>query len=185
MEDHQIVTLYWQRDESAIRETANKYGNYCFTIAYNILLSKEDADESVSDTYLAAWNRIPPHRPSLLSTFLGKLTRRISLNRWRSRNADKRGGKEVTLALEELSECIPSDQDVAHTVEMKEFSAALNRFLATLKRQERDVFVSRYWFLASISQISRKFGFSESKVKSMLFRTRSKLKVYLTEEGLL
>lgn len=184
MEDSQIVALYWQRKESAIAETATKYGRYCFTIAHNILQNKEDADESVSDTYLSAWNRIPPHKPSVLSTFLGKITRRISLNRWRSRTAEKRGGGEVPLALDELAECIPGSEDIARTLEQKELSAAVNRFLATLKEQDRTVFVCRYWFLVSIKDICQKTDFSESKVKSILLRTRNKLKVFLQEEGL-
>lgn len=185
MDDRQIVALYWQRSESAIAETAAKYGRYCFTIANNILQSKEDADESVSDTYLAAWNRIPPHRPSVLSAFLGKLTRRISLNRWRSRNTQKRGGGQVFLALEELSECVPGGTDTAEIVEQKELTAAVNRFLSGLKAQERDVFLCRYWFFASIREISQRTGFSDAKIKSILHRTRNKLKAYLQEEGLI
>ena len=185
MDDRQIVALYWQRSESAIAQTAAKYGRYCFTIANNILQSKEDADESVSDTYLAAWNRIPPHKPAVLSTFLGKLTRRISLNRWRSRNAQKRGGGQIILALEELSPCISDGTDASAWVEQKELTAAINRFLSDLKEQERNVFLCRYWFFASIDEISRRTGFSESKIKSMLHRTRNRLKAYLQEEGLL
>lgn len=184
MEDSQIVALYWQRKESAIAETAAKYGHYCFTIANNILQNKEDADESVSDTYLSAWNSIPPHKPSVLSTFLGKITRRISLNRWRRRTAEKRGGGQVPLALEELSECISGGEDTARALEQKELSVAINRFLATLKEQDRTVFVCRYWFLVPIKDICQKTGFTESKVKSILLRTRNKLKVYLQEEEL-
>lgn len=185
MEDSQIVELYWQREERAISATAVKYGKYCHTIAYNILTNKEDAEESVNDTYLAAWKNMPPHRPSILSAFLGKITRRISLNRWRSRSTQKRGGGEVAIALEELSECIPSGQNVEDYVEGKELARSINAFLGTLPETERDVFVSRYWFLASVREISEKFGFTESKVKSMLLRTREKLRKNLQEEGLL
>ncbi len=185
MEDHQIVALYWQRNEHAIDATAAKYGRYCYTIALNILSSREDADESVNDTYMSAWERIPPHRPSVLSTFLGKLTRRISLNKWRDQRREKRGGGEVPLALEELSECIPSNQSTEALVEQKELSQALDRFLDTLTKTERDVFVSRYWFLAKVQEISSRFGFTEGKVKSMLFRIREKLRTYLWEEGLI
>ncbi len=185
MEDSQIVALYWDRKEYAIDATAAKYGRYCYAIAFNILSSREDADESVNDTYMSAWERIPPHRPSVLSTFLGKITRRISLNRWRNQTREKRGGGEVPLALDELSECIPSDHSTEALVEQKELSQAINRFLGTLTKTERDVFVSRYWFLASIQEISRKFGFTEGKVKSMLFRIREKLRTYLLEEGLI
>lgn len=185
MEDSKIVELYWQRQEQAISATAVKYGKYCFTIAYNILFDHEDADESVNDTYLAAWKTMPPHRPGILSAFLGKLTRRISLNRWRRTHTVKRGSGEMPLALEELSDCIPSGESVEGYVEGKELAHAINSFLGTLSDTERDVLVSRYWFLASVKEIAEKFGFTESKVKSMLLRTREKLKKKLTEEGLL
>ena len=185
MEDSQIVELYWARSESAVQATAAKYGRYCFAIAYNILKSREDADEGVNDTYMAAWEQIPPHRPSVLSTFLGKITRRICLNRWRGQNSQKRGRGEVPLALEELAECIPSELNTEETVEQKELSRAISRFLGTLPQQERDVFVSRYWFLAGVKEISIRFGFTEGKTKSMLFRTRAKLRNYLLEEGLI
>lgn len=185
MDDNQIVALYWQRSESAIAETAAKYGRYCFSIAHNILQNNEDADESVSDTYLAAWKAMPPHKPSVLSTFLGKLTRRISLNRWRKTTARKRGNNEVTLALEELSQCIPGKDDTSLALEQKELSIAINRFLSTLKEQDRNIFLCRYWFLFSIKEICARTGFSENKVKSILHRTRHKLKAYLLEEGLI
>ena len=185
MEDSQIVSLYWERNEQALAETAAKYGRYCFSIAYNILSRREDADESVNDTYMSAWERIPPHQPALLSAFLGKITRRISLNKWRNRSRHKRGGGEVPLALEELGECIPSQEDVARKAEQKELTQAIVRFLNTLPGTEREVFVCRYWYLADIQQISKAFSFSESKVKSMLHRTRIRLKSHLTEEGLI
>lgn len=185
MEDSQIVSLYWERDEQALTETAAKYGRYCFSIAYNILSSREDADESVNDTYMSAWERIPPHRPSVLSAFLGKITRRISLNKWRNRSRRKRGGGEMPLALEELGECIPAGVDVARQVEQKELTQAIAGFLNALDATEREVFVCRYWYLADIRQISSAFGFTESKTKSMLHRTRIRLKAHLTEEGLI
>lgn len=185
MEDSQIVSLYWERNEQALAETAAKYGRYCFCIAYNILSSREDADESVNDTYMSAWERIPPHQPSVLSAFLGKITRRISLNKWRNRSRRKRGGGEMPLALEELSECIPSGEDVARKAEQKELTQAIVRCLNALPDTEREVFVCRYWYLADIRQISKAFGFTESKTKSMLHRTRIRLKSRLTEEGLI
>lgn len=185
MEDSQIVSLYWERSELAIRETAVKYGRYCHVIAYNILANREDADESVNDTYMSAWERIPPHRPAVLSTFLGKLTRRISLNKWKNKNRAKRGGGEVPLALEELEECISTGESAERLAERKELSFAIGHFLDTLPETERDVFVCRYWFLASVREISAKFGFSESKTKSMLLRTREKLRNFLTGEGLI
>lgn len=185
MEDSQIVSLYWERNEQAIRETALKYGRYCFSIAYNILSSREDAEESVNDTYMSAWERIPPHQPSVLSAFLGKLTRRISLNKWRNRSRRKRGGGEMILALEELSECIPSGEDVARQMEQKELNLHIVQFLNSLTDTEREVFVCRYWYLADIRQIANAFGFSESKVKSMLHRIRIRLKSHLEKEGLM
>lgn len=185
MEDNQIVALYWKRDEEAIRATDQKYGPFCHAIAYNILASHEDAEETVNDTYAGAWNAMPPHRPGVLSSFLAKLTRRISLNRWRDNRAGKRGGGQVPLALDELTECIPAGQDVAQEVELKELAAAVRRFLSGLAENERDVFVSRYFYLAPIAEISQKFGFSESKTKSMLFRIRGKLRKKLQEEGFL
>lgn len=185
MEDNQIVALYWDRNENAIDATARKYGRYCYTIAYNILSNKEDADESVNDTYMSAWERIPPHRPTVLSTFLGKITRRISLNRWRNQTRVKRGSGEVLLALEELSDCISSNTSTEQIVEQRELAQAINTFLNTLPDTERDVFVCRYWFCASITEISSKFDITDSKTKSMLFRTRGKLKNYLMKEGLM
>lgn len=184
MQDNQIVDLYWARNEQAIDATAKKYGRYCYRIAFNILNNREDADESVNDTYMSAWKSMPPHRPSVLSTFLGKLTRRISLNKWRNQNRNKRGGGEIMLALDELSECIPSQQNPERELEMKELAQAINHFIGTLQPTERDIFVSRYWFLASIKEISLKFDFAESKTKSILFRVRKKLMNYLLKEGL-
>ena len=185
MEDSRIVDLYWARDEQAIDATAKKYGRYCYRIAFNILSNNEDANESVNDTYMGAWRSMPPHRPSVLSTFLGKITRRISLNRWRNQTRIKRGSGEVLLALEELSDCISSNTSIEQIVEQRELAQAVNTFLRTLPETERDVFVCRYWFLASITEISSKFDITDSKTKSMLFRTRGKLKNYLMKEGLM
>ena len=185
MEDKEIVRLYWDRDERAIKETSVKYGRYCYTIAVNILQNKEDADESVNDTWLKTWECIPPHFPEALAVFVGKITRRVSINRWRSNTRKKRGGGQVTLALEELDECIATDHDVERAIEHKELLKLINTFLGTLPKTERDLFVCRYWFFASTKELSEKFAFSESKTKSMLFRTREKLKVCLEKEGYL
>lgn len=185
MEDSNIVRLYWERSENAIGETALKYGKYCFTIADNILQNKEDANESVNDTYWGAWNAIPPNNPTVLRTFLGKLTRRISLKKWRDENRVKRGGGEVTLALEELEECVPSGVEVEDEILAAELTETLNRFLAVLPETERNIFVCRYWYLDSIAQICHTYRFSESKMKSILYRTRKKLQSYLNEEGIL
>lgn len=185
MEDKEIIRLYWERNELAIKETSVKYGRYCYKIAYNILLNKEDADESVNDTYLKTWECIPPHYPDMLAAFVGKITRRISLNKWYFQNRKKRGGDQVRLALEELEECIGDVNDVEKAVEYAELLQIINSFLDSLPELERDLFVCRYWFVASIQELCERFDFSESKVKSMLFRTRRKLKVCLEEEGYL
>ena len=184
MDDAGIVSLYWERNEQAIEESESKYSGYCHAIAYRILTDHEDADESVNDTWLAAWESMPPHRPSVLAAYLGKITRRISLNRWRDSSRDKRGGGEVSLSLDELAECVPGRQNVERTMELAELTEAVNRFLAGLPAVERDVFVCRYWFLAPLREIGEKFEFSESKTKSMLFRTRKKLLAHLEKEGL-
>lgn len=183
MDDQIIVNLYFQRSEKAITETAAKYGNYCYSIAFNILNNNEDAEESVNDTYNDAWNSIPPHRPSILATFLGKITRRISIDRWRKQNAVKRGGGEIPLVLDELQDCIANVTSVEEEYEKQHLSDVINTFVKSLPETEQKVFLCRYWYVDSISAISKQFGFSESKVKSMLFRTREKLRLVLIKEG--
>ncbi len=185
MEDKRIVELYFSRNERAIEETAAKYGKYCFSIAHNILSNREDAEECVNDTYMDAWNQIPPTRPKSLSLFLGKITRRISIDRWRRRNAQKRGGGEMDLVLDELYQCIPDHSNVEQEYAFKELTATINTFVGTLPATEQRVFLCRYWYLDSIRDIAKRFRFSESKVKSMLLRTREKLKKHLQKEGYL
>lgn len=182
MEDKKIVELFLQRSEQAVTETQSKYGNYCYSIAYQILANNEDAEESVNDTYIDAWNSIPPHKPAILSTFLGKITRRISIDRWRNRNAKKRGGGEMPLVLEELSECIEGNNSIEQELEQKRLTEVINTFVLGLPGTEQKVFLCRYWYMDSIDSICRQFGFSESKVKSMLYRTREKLKHVLEKE---
>ena len=185
MNDLQIIELYFERSERAVTETANKYGGYCYSIAYAILNDNEDAEESVNDTYLRAWNSIPPHRPTALSTFLGKITRRLSIDKWRRRNAEKRGGGEIPLVLDELRECLSNEDEVHKQIEKDRLAAIINSFVAGLSFTEQKVFLCRYWYMDSIDDISRRFGFSVSKVKSMLFRMRERLRVRLEREGLL
>ena len=184
MEDSQIIDLYWQRSERAIAESESRYGRYCHAIAFNFTLSHEDAEECVSDTWLSAWNAMPDERPRVLGAFFGTLARRHAINRWKSRTRKKRGGGEIPLALEELSECIPSDQDPERRVEERELAAAIRLFVDELNEQERRVFLARYWYLAPVEEIARRMDFSRSKVKSMLFRLRGRLRERLTEEGL-
>ncbi len=183
MEDEKIVGLYFERDETAIAETSKKYGKYCYSIAMGILHQREDSEECVNDTYVSAWNAMPPHRPRSLSAFLGKLTRRISLKRLRSLSAEKRGGGEYTLALEELGECVPASERVEDRFDAQELAAHLSAFLRRLPEVERKVFVQRYFYLKPVKEIARSFHFSQSKVKSMLYRTRQKLRETLVKEG--
>lgn len=183
MEDRHIVTLYWQRCETAITETAMKYGQYLKSISFNILYDYEDAQECVNDTYNDAWNSMPPHRPERLSTFLGKITRRISIDRWRHRNATKRGGSEIPVALDELRQCVTLEESLEERVIHRELVSTLNHFLNSLPKTECQIFMCRYWYLDSIEEIANRFQFSESKVTSILFRTRKKLRILLEKEG--
>lgn len=183
MDDSQIVELYWNRDESAIPATAKKYGSYCTTIASNILDSAEDVEECVNDTYLSAWNSIPPHRPSVLAAFLGKLTRNLSFNRYKYNTADKRGGGELTMVLEELAELVSGRDDVEQEVLRKELATALDDFLETLPQQKRDILVCRYWYTDSVAEIAKRYGMRADTVSMTLNRLRKKLQAYLSERG--
>lgn len=185
MEDAKILELFRARDEAAITETAAKYGKYCRAIAMNILSCDEDADESVSDTWLGAWNSIPPQSPENLSTYLGKLTRRAALKKWRAGQTEKRGRGQTALALEELAEIIPMSGAPEEGVMAEELAEALNRFVGTLPDVQRRVFLRRYWYLDPVEQIARSWGFTPAKVNSMLHRIRLKLKNYLKKEGYL
>ena len=184
MDDTQIVELYWARKESAIEETATKYGSYCRSIAQNILNNQDDAEECVNDTWLDAWNSMPPHRPSVLSTFLGKLTRRISIDKWRRTTAKKRGDGQLPLVLAELEDCISDGKSIEEETERKLLTETIASFVKSLPETEQKIFLCRYWYMDSVSAIATRFRFSESKVKSMLSRTREKLRVRLEKEGL-
>lgn len=183
MQDDELIALYFSRSETAIAETKQQYGTYCYSIAYHILPHSEDAEECENDTYWKAWNAIPPTRPRHLKSFLGKITRNIALHVWEHQHAETRGGTTMALVLEELSECIPSEEDVEQAVENFELRTHLNRFLADLPKETRMIFVRRYWYFYTISEIAAEYGFGESKVKMVLSRTRKKLKVYLEKEG--
>ncbi len=185
MDDRSIVALFWARNENALDEVAGKYGRYCHSIAYGILSSHEDAEEAVNDTWLGAWEAMPPHQPEILSTFLGKITRRVSLKRWRDHHAQKRGGGEVPLALEELLECIPDGHAIDGRLNAEELGRMIGAFLSRLPALERRVFIRRYWSLVPISQLCAQFGCGRSKLESMLHRTREKLRSYLKKEGVI
>lgn len=183
MQDDKIVELYWNRDESAISETQNKFDRYLTKIAYNILADLEDCKESVNDTYLAAWNSIPPHKPGILSTYLGKITRRISIDIFRKKNTDKRKGSEYAVSLSELEDCISNEDTPEESVETKFLAEAINTFLRTVSEDARNTFIGRYFYLDSLHDVANYCGMSEAKAKSLLFRTRCSLKAYLKKEG--
>ena len=185
MEDAKIVQLYWDRNEEAIPVTADKYGSYCTTIANNILGNREDAEECVNDTYLKAWNSMPPHRPGVLSAFLGKIVRNLAFNQYKYNTAEKRGGSQTRVVLDEIAELVSDADNVEQEIDRKELVDAVDRFLDTLQEQERRVFLRRYWYLDSVSEICSRFGYSKSKVTTMLHRTRLKLRSRLEQEGLL
>ncbi|MDL2234481.1 sigma-70 family RNA polymerase sigma factor [Ruminococcaceae bacterium OttesenSCG-928-L11] len=183
MQDNEIVDLYWARAESAIAETSIKYGRYCKSIARNILASEQDADECVNDTYLGAWNAMPPQRPSRLAVFLGKITRNIALNKHDYNSAQKRNSRFDAL-LSELEECIPGPDSAEDAFDEGETARSISAFLRESTPEVRNVFLRRYWYAEPISAIAKRFQISESKVKSMLFRTRSRLKIHLEQEGI-
>ena len=183
MEDSRIIELYWERSEQAIAETAAKYGTHCYAIAYNVLNNREDASECVNDTYMSAWDSMPPNRPAVLSAFLGKITRNLSLKRWRDARVQKRGGGQIPVVLEELEECISGGLSVEEQIEAKQLALWVDAFVRGLQEEERKVFVCRYWYLDSVDEIALRFGFTKSKVKSMLMRTRIKLREWLEERG--
>ena len=185
MEDAQIVSLYWNRDETAIQETETKYGRYLTKIACNILNDVEDSRESVNDTYLAAWNSMPPHRPGILSTYLAKLTRRISIDRFRYRTREKRLASEYAVSLTELEDCICAGDTTQEAVNEKLLADAIGIYLRLLPEDARTAFLGRYYFLDPVKEVASYCGMSESKVKSLLYRTRIGLKEYLLKEGFL
>lgn len=183
MQDERIVDLYWKRDEAAIRETQHKYGRYLTKIAYNILSDLEDSKESVNDTYLSAWNSMPPHKPNVLSTYLGKITRRISIDIFRRRNRKKRQASEYALSLSELEECVSNGNITEQMIDVELLAKEINRYLRTLPEEARNTFIGRYYFLDPLKEVAEYCGMSESKAKSMLYRTRCGLKAHLEKEG--
>lgn len=184
MDDEKIIELYWQRNENAISETKAKYGNYCYSIAYNILKNYEDAEECENDTYLEAWKTIPLQKPKILSAYLGTITRRKSIDKWRRKTADKRDG-EIQLSLQELENYISDDKNISDEIIAEEMAKIISEFLRTLPEKECNVFLRRYWYFDSITEICNRYGYGQSKVKMMLKRTREKLFSYLEKEGML
>lgn len=180
--DEQIVTLYESRDESAISETDRKYGRYCRYIADSILPDRQDAEEIVNDTYLKAWNSIPPAKPNPLKSFLGCITRRLSLNRLERENARRRGGGQYAVCLDELSECLP-DGEGESVPDGAALSDSLDRFLNGLNEEDKRLFVRRYWFMIPVNELARETASGESRIKSRLMRLRERLREHLTREG--
>ena len=182
MEDKQIVDLYWARSETAIAETEKKYGRYCHYIAYQILYNDEDAKEIVNDTYLKTWNSIPPQRPDPLKPYVGTISRQLALNCYEAQNTQKRGG-QLPLVLDELSECIPDNDSGIDIGESMALRDALNRFVRSLPDKTQNIFVRRYWYSSSISEIANDYSMKESSLTVLLLRTRKKLKEFLNKEG--
>lgn len=185
MKDDEIIALYLKRDETAIRETERKYGGYLTRIAYNVLSDWEDSKECVNDTYLRAWDSIPPHSPECLSAYLRKITRQSLIDIFRKKNSAKRRMSEYAVSLSELEECLSAGNTTEQDADLNLLSQAINDFLRTLSDEARDVFIGRYYFADSIREIARYCRMSESKIKSMLFRTRAGLKHYLEKEELI
>lgn len=182
MEDREIIELFWARMETAINETAKKYGRLCNYIAANILVSREDCEECVNDTYFGLWSAIPPQRPERFSAFVSKVVRNLSLKKYEYVTAEKRN-PEAVCSFDELSECVSGGDYVENELENRRIEELLNTFLWKQEEAKRRVFVRRYWYFESIACICEKTGFSESKVKSMLFHLRKDLKEYLEREG--
>ena len=183
MEDTAIIDLYWKRDEQAIVETDLKYGKYCHTVAYNVLNDIEDSRECVNDTWLRAWNSMPPKRPSVLRAFLAKITRNLAFDRYRARGAAKRGSGTMEAVLDELAECadLSGNWDAEEAYLATELKEAINRFAEQLPERECDLFVRRYFFAEEISSIARRYQMTENNVTVSLSRIRKKLRKYLKE----
>ena len=183
MDDSEIVELYWQRDEQAIKETADKYGGYCLKISLNILEDMSDSEENVNDTYLQAWSSIPPNRPKSLKAFVARIARNLALNRYKAEHTQKRRGSAFAVSLDELDVCTPSKVTVEDEAGLSQLSQCISEFLYQQSPDARGIFVCRYFYCESIEDIANRFGFSHSKIKSTLMRTRAKLKSHLQKEG--
>lgn len=184
MKDAKIVDLYWKRSERAISESRSKYGRFCNAVAFGILHSYEDADECEADTYHRAWNAMPDKRPNKLGPFLGAISRNFALDLWRKTHAQKRGGDRVSLALDEIEECIPGNGELDKIVDSREIDRVLDEFLGSLPERERTIFVQKYWYLRSMAEIAEDLGLSVSNVGTILGRLRGQLKNNLDKEGL-
>jgi len=185
MTDEKIIELYFKRDEQAIRESVIAYGTYCRSIAAGILCDPADAEEAVADTWLAAWDSIPPNRPKYLRLFLGSITRNRALSQWRKNNAESRGGGETAIALEELGECVGTAGSPEDAINTKQLGQTITDFLKREPAMRRNVFLRRYYYMERLPDIANRYGLKESNVRMMLSRTRQKLRNYLKQEGYL
>lgn len=183
MQDAEIVRLYWDRNEQAVEASSAKYGAYVSAIARNILNDREDAAECVNDTWLHAWNAMPPHKPAVLAAFFGKITRNLSFDRYKKLHREKRGGYGVDLVLEELEEIVSGQEDPERQILGKELVSEIDRFLKTLPREKRCMFILRYWYAAGIPEIAGRFHLTRDNVSVTLSRIRRQLRTYLTERG--
>ena len=183
VKDQEIVSLYWDRNEDAIHQTQMKYGAYLAKVSYNILADFEDSKECVNDTYLAAWNSMPSKRPNNLATYLGKITRQISIDVFRKKHREKRYASEYAISLDELGDSFSDGTTPEQELDVKLLDEAINRFVCALPKLTQRAFVGRYYFFDSIKDIATYCGMTESKVKVLLFRTRQKLKSSLKKEG--
>lgn len=185
MEDRQIISLYFERDERALKETENSYGHACRAVSLNILHNGADAEECVNDTWIRTWNSIPPQKPKSLKAYVLKIVRNISFDRWEKEHAAKRGGGQFTAVLDELSECVPSSANVEQEVSQKLLSEAISAFLKGRNRRDSSLFVRRYFFAEPVSVIAEQAGIAPNNVTSILYRLRCDLKTYLEKEGFL
>lgn len=182
-DDKKIVDLFWDRNDSALKLLADKYGTDFIRISFRILNNREDSEECVNEAYLNTWNSIPDARPTSLFAYVGKIIRNLSINRVKSNMAQKRGGNETTLLLSELQECVSAKENVEGIVEYNELSKDISNFLLSIKKQQRMMFVERYWYAKPIKEIAIKYKVSCKKVESDLYRCRKKLYDYLKEMG--
>ena len=183
MEDEKIIGLYWERNEDAIAETSSKYGKLLFRIVSNILLNHEDSEECVNDTYFGLWNTIPKESPSPFSVFACRITRNLALKKYEYSSAAKRN-PEAVCSFEELGDCVSGREYVENEVENRRIEQLIDTFLWQLEEEKRNIFIRRYWYFESIANICKRTGYSQSKVKSILFHMRKKLRDYLESEGI-
>lgn len=183
MDDEKIIMLFEIRNEDAISETDKKYGAYCTAVAKNILSNDEEASECINDTYLSLWNSIPPQKPKNLRAYTAKICRNTALNMLRAKNTEKRGGGEFNAVLEEISDFVSGSENPEKTFEEREMIGEINLFLKNLTKEKRSIFILRYWYFESLSDIANRTGKTENSIRNTLFRIREKLKKHLEERG--